>query len=236
MKKIGIILCVLLAGLLTMGAASNIKSYHETYKMKADGTGTVSTQVELTDLGPGIVDVPLTTWKGMQQVSVDGLPAGIQAQPLLKGDIPHLQLIIPQGAPSELNMKIEFDVPAAKGQVKAKPEKEKKLYFRFLNSSQLPVKEYSFKLLLPEGEVVHSVTEQLPKGKAGEGAQVQFIKEEKRQGLVLDAENLKFGETASVRLIAMEDKKSPALLILLGAIAVIYLIVFRDIVKKPVVK
>ena len=218
-----------------MGAAPSIKSYDEKFTMATDGSGTVSTQVEFMDLAPGAVDVPLTTWKGMQYVTWDGVPNGIQVQPVLKGATPYLRLAIPQGTPTSFTMKFAFDVPAPKADPKAKTQsvKEKTLKFRFLNSSQASVSGYSLKLMLPEGEVVHSVVEKIPKGKAGQGAQVHYISEDNRQGLVLDAKNINFGDTASVQLIAVPAERSPVLLVLLGVIAIIYMVGFRDIVKKP---
>lgn len=235
MKKIMIVLCVLLAGMMTMGAAPSIKSYNENFKMVTDGSGKVSTQVKFADLTAGTVDVPLTTWKGIENIKWDGVPNGIQVQPILKGATPYLRLTVPQEAPASFTMILDFDVPAPKAEAKGKNEsvKEKTLNFRFLNSSQVPVSGYSFKLLLPEGDVVRTVVEKAPKGKGGQGAQVQYIGEDNRQGLVLDAKNINFGDAASIRLIAVREEKSPALIILLGAIAIIYMVAFRDIVKKP---
>lgn len=235
MKRIMIVLCVLLVGVMTMGAAPSIKSYNENFTMAADGSGKVTTQVNFADLAAGTVDVPLTTWQGIENVKWAGVPNGIQVQPVLKGAAPHLRLAVPQGAPASFTMTFDFDVPAPKADAKGKDGsgKEKTLNFRFLNSSQVPVSGYSLKLLLPEGNVVRTVAEKTPKGKGGQGAQVRYISEEQRQGLVLNAKNINFGDTASIRLIAVPEEKSPVLIILLGVIAIIYMVGFRDIVKKP---
>lgn len=235
MKKLLVTLCLLLVGLVTMGAAPSIKSYSETFKMVPSGAGRVSSNIELTDLVPGTLDVPLTTWKGLQEIKWDGVPAGVQVQPVLKGDTPYIRLTIPPGAAAGMKLRLEYDVPAPKppAQPQPEPEKEKKLYYRFLNNVQAPVSAYSLKLLLPEGDVVHSVVEKTPKGKGAEAAQVKYIAEDNRQGLVLEAKNLKFGDTAGVRLIVVPDKKSPVLIFLLGVIAIIYLYAFREIVSKP---
>lgn len=236
MKKIMIVLCVLLVGMMTMGAGPSIKSYNEKFKMSADGSGQVSTQVEFIDLAPGTLEVPLTTWKGMQEIKWDEVPTGIQVQPVLKGVAPYLRLGIPQGAPSSFRMTFHLNIPAPKDEAKGKTDlvKEKILNFRFLNSGQAMVSDYSLKLLLPEGEVVHSVVEKTPKGKGNQATQVYFISEDNRQGLVFDAKKLNFGDAASIRLIAVQEEKSSALLVLLSVVAIIYMVGFRDIVKKPV--
>ena len=235
MKKMLLILCTVLIGLLTMGAAPSVKSYSETFRMAPDGSGEVSARVELADLIPGTTDVPLTTWKGLQAVSWQGVPAGIEAQPVLKGEAPCLRLVVGPGAPAGFVIEMTYAVPMPKAPAKGrnKPAGETSLGLRFLNGGRLPIGDYSLKLLLPEGRVVHSVQEKLPKGKGGEGAQVTYIKEEKRQGLTLQAKKLAFGDTASVQLTVMDEQKSPVLIILLGLVAVLYMVVFRDIVRPP---
>ncbi len=221
------------AGLMLMGAAPSIKSYQETLRMEADGSGKVASRIALADLTPGTWEVPLTTWKGVKEVELSGVPGGVEVKPALNGPAPCLRVIVGQGAAAAFVLEAAYDVPAPKAAAKPKnlAAGQRRLAFRFLNGGPLPVADYGLKVLLPAGQMVHSVVEKTPKGKGGNGAQLSFIKEDERHGLALTAAKLQFGDAAGVQMIAAEDKKSPVLIILLGVIAVMYMVVFRDIVR-----
>lgn len=235
MKRALLAICVIMTGLLLMGAAPRIEAYQETFRMEADGSGRVAARVELAALPPGTWEVPLTTWRGVREIKWSGVPGGVQVQPALDGQAPCLRLLVGQGAAAAFVLDLDYQVPASKGAPKPKnqPPGETGLAFRFLNGGKLPVADYDLKVLLPAGKMVHSVQEIAPKGKGGEGAQVAYIREDGRLGFTLAAENLKFGDAASIKLISVDERKSPVVLIILGLVAVAYLIVFRDIVKPP---
>jgi len=235
MKKAMTVLCVVVAGLLLMGAAPSIRSYQETFRMEADGSGRVAARVELSGLSPGAWEVPLTTWRSAGAVTWNGVPDGVKVQPALGEHLPCLRLTVEQGAPAGFVLELAYQVPAPKPAAKAKNLQagETSLAFRFLNGGKLPVADYGLKVLLPEGKMVHSIQEKTPKGKSGDGAQVAIVREDGRRGVVLAAENIAFGDTAGIRLIAVDERRSPGVTIILGLGAVAYLVVFRDIVKPP---
>ncbi|MDT8899851.1 hypothetical protein [Anaeroselena agilis] len=235
MKRLLSVLCVMTAGLLLMGAAPSIKSYQETFRMEADGAGKVSVRVEFAGLTPGTWEVPLTTWKGVREVEWRGVPSGVEVKPVLGGASPCLRLTVGQGAAAAFALQATYDVPAQKAPAKAKnqPPGDTRLALRFLNGGHLPIADYGLKVLLPPGMVVHSVAEKTPKGKGGAGAQIAYIKEDDRQGLTVAAKKLSFGDAAGAQVIAVKDRKSPVVIIVLGVIAVMYMVVFRDIVRPP---
>jgi len=235
MKKILSVLCIAAIGLLTMGAAPGIRSYRETFRMEADGPGRVVARVELAGLTPGVWEVPLTTWKGIEDLKWTGVPADVRVQAAIAGRAPCLRLDVGQGAVAGFAMELDYRALAPKPlpRSKTQPPGETRLRFRFLNDGRLPVADYGLKVLLPAGKVVHSVQETAPQGKGGNGAQVSYIKEDNRQGFVLAAENLRFGDAAGIQLTVVADEKSPAVVILLGLAAILYLVAFRDIVRPP---
>lgn len=233
MRRAIAIVCVIMTGLLLMGAAPSIKSYQEIFRMEADGAGKVAARVELAELKPGTWEVPLTTWKGVKEVKWSGVPDDVKVQPALSGQAPCLRVTVGQEAAAGFVMDLDYQVPAPKAAPKPKnqPPRETTLSFRFLNGGQLPVADYDLKVLLPEGNMVHSVQEKTPKGKGLAGAQVAYIRDDGRLGFTLAAENLKFGDAAGIKLTMVEERKSPVVLVILGLVAVAYMIVFRDIVK-----
>ena len=235
MKRLLSVLCIVTSGLLLMGAAPSIKSYQETIRMEADGSGRVFARIELADLTPGTWEVPLTTWKSVREVKLSSVPNGVEVKPILGGPSPCLRLTVGQGAAAAFTLQATYDVPAPKATAKPKnqPPGETRLTFRFLNGGYLPVADYGLKVLLPAGQVVHSVVEKTPKGKGGNGAQISYIREDDRQGLTVAVQKIAFGDTAGVQMIAVSDRKSPVVIIILGVIAVMYMVVFRDIIKSP---
>ncbi|WP_371367528.1 hypothetical protein SRRS_14330 [Sporomusa rhizae] len=228
-----LVVCLLAASLVLMGAAPSIKVYNEKLNVIPNGSGKVTTQLEMTDILPGSVDIPLSTWNGIQDLRWEGGPAGLQIQPVLKGDNPYLKVVVPAGAPASFTLRLEFDVLAPKAAAVAKVSgNERAVSYRFLNTGQLPVAQYRLTTILPEGETVHSVQEALPKGKAGSGAQVKIINAESRQGFTLEAQNLKFGDASSISLKIVPEKKSPVMLVVGIFFAIAYLYAFRDIVRN----
>lgn len=232
-------LSLVLAGALMMGAAPNVKSYKDTLQLDAKGSAQVSAVLELQGVSAGTLEIPLTIGKGMDKVEFQGLPANVKVEPQLKSDTPSAKLTFPAGTPAEVKFTMNYTLPKPKAKegttkksaVGAKDEQT--LTYRFLNNTSVPVTGYTMKILLPDGKLVHSVVEKMPKGKGADAAVVNYITENGRSGLAVSGKNLKFGDVISVKFIAVPEKKSYVALIFLGIAAVLYLISFKDIVKTP---
>ncbi len=107
------------------------------------------------------------------------------------------------------------------------------LKYRFINTKFNKINEYSVKIILPKKYNITSVDESIPEA-TEESVKSPFTlgKEEDCYTVTLSSDNVKLGENLYIKFRFKEGEKTYLLGILLGAIAIGYLIIFRDL-RKP---
>lgn len=107
------------------------------------------------------------------------------------------------------------------------------LKFTFANSSVPLIKDFTSSVILPEGYIIGSVVESIPKQKSEESIPpFKLFREKERNGISLSAEKLKLGENAFLNFKFKSEGKPYFFLFALIAAALLYLIFFRDVLKN----
>jgi hypothetical protein len=107
------------------------------------------------------------------------------------------------------------------------------LKYRFINSMLAGIDNFSSEVVLPEGFVVTSVDETIPKQTEDNPVSpFQVTSHDKKSSVVIKAPKLKIGEQAFIKIQIKSDRKSMFLLIALMLAGVLYLYFFRDLVAK----
>ncbi|MHC1739173.1 MAG: hypothetical protein AB9882_14295 [Ignavibacteriaceae bacterium] len=107
------------------------------------------------------------------------------------------------------------------------------LKFTFANSSIPLIKDFTSSVILPEGYIIGSVVESIPKQKSEESIPpFKLFREKERNGISLSAEKLRIGENAFLNFKFKSGEKPYYFLFALIAIVVLYLVFFRDVLKN----
>ncbi|HPN38088.1 MAG TPA: hypothetical protein PL041_06760 [Melioribacteraceae bacterium] len=111
------------------------------------------------------------------------------------------------------------------------------LKYRYINTRFSKIKNYLLKIVLPQKYNITSVDESIPE--ATEDSPKSPFKLGNKDGkyfVELTGENVKLGENLYIKFRFKENNKSILLAILLGFIAIGYLIIFKDLRKSKAEK
>lgn len=105
--------------------------------------------------------------------------------------------------------------------------------YRFINTRFAKIDKYSVKIILPKKFNITSVDESIPKA-TEDSPKSPFVlgKEKDNYFVELLGDNVKLGENLFIKFRFKENNRSLLLGLLLGAVAIGYLIIFRDL-RKP---
>lgn len=217
---------------------ATVRLYDVRMEQEAGGAAAVHARIDLAGVKPGTLDVPLAAWGDIADFKLDAAPLEVRAVPVSKGSSPRLTLTVPADAPDAFPIELSFRTPAPKAAPsKAGAGGEAKyaqISHRIFNATQTPVERYRLRVVLPEGTIVHQTLEAAPKTKAKETTpRVQLVGEDGRQGAVLQIPDLKFGDSASMRIEFGREQKSWNVLWIGLALSLLYLVFFRDVLRTP---
>lgn len=102
--------------------------------------------------------------------------------------------------------------------------------YRYANTSIPAVNNYETTLYLPEGYVVVSIDETIPKqAEDNPVSPFNLGRRDELNTITVKSPKLKLGENVYLKITIREEKKSPLVLIVFGAIALLYLFYFREL-------
>jgi hypothetical protein len=108
------------------------------------------------------------------------------------------------------------------------------LKYRFSNTQLAEIADFSTEIILPDGYVVTSIDETVPKmTEESPESPTRLSTVGKNVSIVLKAPRLVLGEQAFMKLQCKSGTKSPLIGIGLLCIGILYLIFFRDLVRRP---
>ena len=231
----------LLALAPAVATAAEIVTYDARVAVEPDGSGRGTATVVLSGAPAESVDVPLPpAWTG---VKVGEAAEGLKVEP--KGKTVRVTLPPAAAAPAaELPSRrftFTFDMPeafakaeeAAKGEKLTLPRDSRTVKFSFVNTQATLVKAFGMLVVLPADMRFHAIREQLPKLKKTEvEPRVRLGGADGRQTALLQIANLKQGDSASMQLEAIPNRRSPLWLVAGIVLAALYLFKFRDLVAK----
>jgi hypothetical protein len=230
----------LLAFLLIPGlaGAAEITTAMTRLDVKADGSGTATTEFVVTGAASESIDIPLSSLGGANLRLGEG-PEGLNLEiPKAKAVAFHVTLPPVAGASK---FTVRFDVPeafakpedSAAGAKLTMPRESRTLKVTFLNAQATLVKDLDILVTLPEGYRVQAVREALPKLKKTEvEPRVRLGAADGRQNALLQMMNLKQGDSLSMQIEAVPNRRSLLWLVAGIVLSGLYLVQFRDLVAR----
>lgn len=202
--------------------------------LRADGSAAVSLFIRLADRPQAELRIPIPAGT-VQDLNVAGFVAADWRSEGGEGGR-FLLLTIPPGQTERRDFEVHYTVPDYyDSDGPPAPYGKLDLSYRFLNSSFERIGEFSAELLLPQGLAVHSVQSFAPKPKkAGMSAPYELVGLDGRRGLRMMAGDIRLGESVVLQGELGRERKSRLLLYLLVALALSYLVFFRDMLKSVV--
>ncbi len=226
--------------LLACGAlrgATDLRSCAARLVLEADGSAQGRLVVQVSDAVPGAFDVPFA-FPGAQELRVVEGPGGTTAALIPAAGQARLRLTLPQGVPSAVQLTLAFAVPkavvspaASKGEAVSRV---RLLRHAFVNTQEDVIDAYAVVVLLPPGDQVQAVREALPKpGKTEAEPRVRLGRVDGRQSATLRAGPLRQGDDTSMSVELTSARRSWGWLVAGLALALLYLVHFRDLVAAP---
>ena len=216
-----------------LSAATKIRSYQMGLDIKPDGTATATATLTLDTCVPGTLVVPVG-FASVTGLKVDNAPAGVRLDPAPKA----VRLQLPEGVAPACTVTFSFPVAKAykdapKGNTGEKPlaAANRVLAFALVNTQETAIDAFRLDVRLPEGMMVQTIREQLPKlGKTEAGPRVRLNKVDGRQGGFLQLSPMAQGDSTALTLELTPTRKSPLWLLVGLLLGGLYLFFFRDLV------
>ena len=218
--------------------SAEITSVMTRVDVKADGSGTATTEFVVTGAASEAIDIPLSSLGGAN-LRLGEAPEGLKIE-APKAKAVAFRVTLPPVAGSS-KFTVRFDVPEAfakpedpaAGAKLTMPKESRTLRVQFLNAQATPVKDLDILVTLPEGYRVQAVREALPKLKKTEvEPRVRLGAADGRQNALLQMMNLKQGDSLSMQIEAVPNRRSLLWLAAGIVLSGLYLYQFRDLVAE----
>lgn len=232
-----VLAAALLLACAALRGAADVRSCAVRLVLEADGTARGRLVLQVASAAPGSFDVPFA-FPEIRDLRVAEGPAGTAAALAPAAGQARLRLTLPQGVPASLQVALDFAVPnalvrpeASKGEA---PSRVRLLRHAFVNTQEDVIDAYAVEVLLPPGDQVQAVREALPKpGKTEAEPRVRLGRLEGRQSATLRAGPLRQGDDTSMSVELTSARRSWSWLVAGIALALLYLVHFRDLVAAP---
>jgi len=219
----------------SLAPAAEIARYDARVRIAADGLARVTLVLDLGRVTPGTVLIPIG-YRATTNLRVIS-PIGVTAA----GDGSLIRLTVPPDAPESVRVTVAFDVAQAleltdpaPGERATLPPGMRHLRPAFMNSQPGAIGRFEFRVMFPDGLRAHALRDALPKlrkGEAGPRARLEVI--DGQPGAVLFVDRIGQGEAASMFVELVPVSRSLGWLLAGLALAIAYLVGFRDLVRSP---
>lgn len=236
------LLLSLLLGASPLVAGAELRDYQVRLVTATDGAAQATVRLDLDRATPGPLSIPLG-FKAIEDLQLGEAPAGTRlALGPTNGQL-LLHAHLPEGVPPTCQLTFRFRVPQAFLPTEPAPGEKPTLaagnrLFRhaFVQTQEGILGHYRLEVLFPEGLMAQGIREALPKPKRTEvQPRVRLERLEGRQAAVLQMDAIKQGDDTALLLELTPERKSLGWLVAGAAMAVLYLVAFRDLVRpaKP---
>jgi hypothetical protein len=234
MIKRAIVCClfVFCLGSFTPNYGRELSQYGETVILHGDGSAAIHLSLTIADQAePGIL-IPVRH-ASLLNLQAQGIASTAVRVVENKGNY-FLALDLPAAGVGPLKIEISYQVenyfenggPSA-------PFGNKELGYRFLNVTFDRIGKFSAQLVLPAGYVFNAISGFSPKPKKSGMALPYTLSRQNGENVgSITVENIKLGDEIALNCTFKSTKKSLPLLLALIALAVAYLVFFRDILQN----
>jgi len=236
--------CLLFTAAVSVGICANaaeISTYDTRMDVGPDGAAQASVTLRVTDNQSRRLVVPLG-FASVEGLQLQSAPAGTQLKLRPSKEQAAVEVELPEDAAAEFQLQFAFRVPSLL--FEPKPEEGQKSKFAagtrllrhgLVNTQALRIGAYQATVRLPEGTMVRSVREQLPKPSRKEFIpRVELDRIDGHQGALLQVKGLKQGDRTSMELEVVGDRHSYGWLLVGIVLSLAYLIGFRDSVRRRI--
>ncbi|MFZ1852575.1 MAG: hypothetical protein WAU15_10235, partial [Nitrosomonas sp.] len=209
-------------------------------RIQLDGSAQGRIQLHLLDTVPGTFEMPFGITEARDLKVTEG-PRGTEAVlvPVPPVSQPRIRITIPEGTPADIYLSFSFSI--AQAYAPPEPSKGKStppirlLKHTFVNTLEMGIGDYHFEVLLPEGSMAQAIREQLPKPSRTEfEPRVRLGRIDGLQSATLGFGPMRQGDDTSLILEITSTHRSWGWLLAGCALALLYLIRFRDLVAHPI--
>jgi hypothetical protein len=223
---------LLLLGMGLAGYAQELSRYAETVTLAADGSAAIRLLLEFRSHGGPQLLVPVRH-RSIRGLKAKGLAPGA-LRLVEKGGNRFLALDLPPAAAAAPRIEISFTVDGYfKADGRPGPFGNRKLDYRFVNVSFSGIGKFNAALALPGGHVFNAVSRFTPEPeKAGMIAPFTIARENGRIVGRIAIDGIGLGDEVALSCTFRKARRSPLLLFVLLALAIAYLVFYRDILKN----
>ena len=232
----------LLALAPALAPAAEISQYTTRLDVDAAGAGRATSTLVIAGAPSEAVEVPLGH-RSFTNFRLAEASEGVRVEPPKPGD-GTLRVTLPPAASAPSRLAFTFDVPEVfdpppdptAAEKPTTPAESRTLRYAFVNTQAALIKDFAFLVVLPEGSRFQAIREQLPKLKKTEAEpRVRLGGDGGRQSALLRLANLRQGDSTSMQLEAVPNRRSPLWIALGIVLSALYLFKFRDLVAKGAV-
>ena len=231
-KAIAFCLLVLSPGLMAPIFCRELSRYDETVVLDRDGSAEIRLSLAFADRTEPMVLIPVR-YAALLNLHVQGVAKGAVRQVENKGNY-FVALDFAGTGPSPAAIEISFQVKNYfENKGASTPFGNKELGYRFVNVTFARIGKLSAKLVLPAGFVINGIGSFSPKPKkSGMALPYTISRQDGKDVAGIAIDNVKLGDEITLHCTFKSTKKSLPLLLVLIALAVAYLVFFRDILKN----
>ncbi len=222
---------LLLLGASLASFGQELARYDETVTLNAEGSASFRIVLEFRDWAGQQVLIPVAA-NEVHGLKAQGVaPAALRL--IERGGVRFVALDLPQGAGAPGAVQVEYE---ARGYFKARgrpgPFATRPLAYRFVNVSFASIGKFSAAIVLPGGHVFNAVSRFTPEPeKAGMIAPFTIAREDGRIVGRIAVDEVGLGDEVTLACTFRAARRSPWLLFALLALAIAYLVFFRDVLK-----
>jgi len=231
-KAIAFCLLVFAPALLAPIFCRELSRYDETVVLAADGSAEIRLSLTFADRTESGVLIPVRH-AALLNLNASGMAKGAVRRVENKGNY-FLALDFAGTGANPAAIEISFQVKnyfEDKGA--SSPFGNKELGYRFVNVSFERIGKLSAKLVLPAGFVINGIGNFSPKPqKSGMALPYTISRQDGKDVAGIAVDNVKLGDEITLHCTFKSTKKSLPLLLFLIALAIAYLVFFRDILKN----
>jgi hypothetical protein len=229
----------LVLGLAAAAEATEIRDYQLTVRTNSAGDGEAVLRLALKDPAP-VVRIPVG-FARILDIRVTVGPVGAVATAESAGTQSLLVVHLPAGLQGEVQLVVTFQAPSLvpapavrPGERPTLPAGTRVLKHALTNTQSDVLGHYAIRILVPSGMRAHAIREALPKLRSTEaGPRVRLAAVDQANAVTLDVTDVKQGDTASMVVELVEERRSFSWLLVGALLSAAYLFAFRDLVSRP---
>jgi hypothetical protein len=213
-----------------------IQSYKEKIFINPDGSANIIVNVNIKRDTLKEILLPFR-FKSCEDLKFDGNPKN-EINVITKNDIKYISIVFGDSQQDSLGLEFSYKITNYYDFNNAEQTDFRNLnyQYKFVNTTYNQINVFSAETILPEGFNITSIESSVPKlSEKNPIPPYELSKNGSNYSVIIKSSNLKIGDYALIQIRFKEANRSKILLFGLIAVMLLYLIFYRDVLKKEVV-